>query len=301
MAAALNLGWWVFTTDYEGLKAEFTTGLQSGHAVLDSTRAVLSEGPSVGLSHSPRYALWGYSGGSLASMWAAELQPSYAPELNFAGIAVGGTTPNVSSVLQTINKGSHAGLAFSGLYWQAKAFPNLTDWLNDNLVPSKSDDYFSVAHGCLSQANSEGKNQDLYSYFKNGEASFYDKEPQSILQWSGQLGIRGTPLVPLFVYKATGDEISPVADTDDLVAEYCVDGAKIEYHRDLIGNHETEAITGSASALAWVLDRLNGESVSSGCTTKNVTFSSLSADGAALFGEELYTALKTTVGGMLGN
>lgn len=177
MAAALNLGWWVFTTDYEGLKAEYTTGLQSGHAVLDSTRAVSSEGPSVGLSHSPYYALWGYSGGSLASMWAAELQPSYAPELNFAGIAVGGATPNVSSVLQTINKGPHAGLAFSGLYGQAKAFPNLTDWLNANLIPSKSDDYFSVAHGCLSQANSEGKNQTCTHTSKMGKHHSTKRSP----------------------------------------------------------------------------------------------------------------------------
>ena len=57
IAAALNLGWWVFTTDYEGLNAEFTVGLQTGHAVLDSTRAVLSAGPSVGLSSDPVYAL----------------------------------------------------------------------------------------------------------------------------------------------------------------------------------------------------------------------------------------------------
>ncbi|KAF9893920.1 hypothetical protein FE257_008891 [Aspergillus nanangensis] len=86
IAAALNQGWWVLTTDYEGLEAQFTVGLQSGHATLDSIRVVLQEGPSVGLSSDARYALWGYSGGALASSWAAELQPTYAPELNFAGV-----------------------------------------------------------------------------------------------------------------------------------------------------------------------------------------------------------------------
>jgi hypothetical protein len=130
MAAALNLGWWVFTTDYEGLDAQFTVGLQSGQAVLDSVRAILREGPNIGLSESPLYALWGYSGGALASSWAAELQPAYAPELDFAGVALGGLTPNVSSVLRTINKGSNVGLAFSGIYGQAKAYPNMTHWLS---------------------------------------------------------------------------------------------------------------------------------------------------------------------------
>ncbi|KAJ5081149.1 hypothetical protein N7456_013387 [Penicillium angulare] len=299
IAAALNLGWWVYTTDYEGLKAEFTVGLQSGHAVLDSTRAVLSAGPDHGLSKNPVYALWGYSGGSLASTWAAELQPSYAPDLNFAGVAVGGTTPNISSVLRTINEGSNAGLAFSGIVGQSRAFPNLTDWLNENLIPSKSDEFYSIARGCLSQASSNGKNQDLYSYAKDGEASFSGGVPESIFTWSGQLGLHGTPTAPLFVYKAVGDEISPVADTDTIVKKYCGEGARIEYHRDLVGNHESEALSGSASALAWLADRLNGEDVSSGCSTEDVLLSSLSVETIALLGEELFSVIESALGGML--
>lgn len=260
---------------------------------------VLDEGPSVGLSGNPRYALWGYSGGSLASTWAAELQPSYAPELNYVGVAVGGTTPNVSSVLQTINTGSHAGLAFSGIYGQSKAFPNLTEWIGANLISSKSAEFYSIASGCLSQASSEGQGQDIYTYFKDGEASFYDAVPRSIFQWSGQMGIHGTPTAPLFVYKAIGDEISVVEDTDALVEKYCAAGARIEYHRDLVGNHETEAISGSASALGWVSDRLNGKAVSSGCSTQDVLLSSLNVETVALLGEELFTILETALGGML--
>ncbi|KAJ5157684.1 uncharacterized protein N7482_008784 [Penicillium canariense] len=299
IAAALNLGWWVFTTDYEGLKAEFTAGLQSGQAVLDSTRTILTEGPSVGLSRNPRYALWGYSGGALASMWAAELQPRYAPELNFAGVAAGGTTPNVSAVLQIINAGSHAGLCFSGIYGQAKAYPNFTEWLNANLISSKSAQFYSIASGCLSQTSSDGEYQDLFSYFEGGEAPFYDAVPQTVFRWSGRMGLHGTPTAPLFIYKATGDEISLVADTDDLVTKYCAEGATIEYHRDLIGNHESEAVSGSSSALSWLSDRLDGEDVSGGCSTKDVVLSSLSAETVALLGEELFTILQTALGGLL--
>lgn len=113
------------------------------------------------------------------------------------------------------------------------------------------------------------------------------------------MGVHGTPTAPLFVYKATGDEVSPVADTDALVKKYCAAGARIQYHRDLLGNHETEAISGSASALAWISDRLNGKGVSGGCSTKNVLLSSLSIKTAALLGEELFTMLKTALGGML--
>ncbi|KAJ5266973.1 hypothetical protein N7478_009781 [Penicillium angulare] len=185
IGAALNKGWWVYTTDYEGLDAQYTAGLQSGHAVLDSTRAVLKEGQSKGLSANPRYALWGYSGGSLASAWAAELQYSYAPELNFSGVALGGTVPNITSVTQTINNGLSAGLAFSGTFGTAKAFPNMTGWLNQTLIPSKAAEFYSIANGSYYYANMAGANKDIFSFFKGGERAFLDAVPQTVFQLSG--------------------------------------------------------------------------------------------------------------------
>ncbi|KAJ5986171.1 hypothetical protein N7451_010536 [Penicillium sp. IBT 35674x] len=299
MVGALNQGWWLYTTDYEGLKAEYTTGLQSGYAVLDSTRAVLSSGPALGLSPSPKYALWGYSGGSLASTWAAELQPSYAPELNFAGVAVGGTVPNISSILATIHDTTAAGLAFSGIYGQSKAFPNMTAWLEENLLSDMKEEFYSIAHGCLAQATAAGVGKDLYSFFRGGEAAFEMEVPKSIFRWSGQLGVHGIPSAPLFIYKAVGDEISPDADTDDLVAEYCSAGARVEYHRDLVGDHETEAISGSASALSWLNARLAGVEVDGGCIIEDVALTSLSLGSVAFFGEELYSILESVLGAEL--
>jgi len=78
-----------------------------------------------------------------------------------------------------------------------------------------SDKYYTIARNCLSNANSEGKN--FYSYFKDGEESFREEVPQSIFQWSGQMGVHGTPAAPLFVHKATSDEIRVAADIDSLL------------------------------------------------------------------------------------
>lgn len=83
----------------------------SGHATLDAVRATLSLKDDILLPNNTQYAMWGYSGGALASEWAAELQVQYAPEMNFAGAALGGLTPNISTVLTTINKNYAAGLA----------------------------------------------------------------------------------------------------------------------------------------------------------------------------------------------
>lgn len=111
ISASLSYGWFVNIPDYEGPLASFTAGVQSGHATIDSIRAVLNVNKKLGLAKDARYAMWGYSGGALASEWAAELQVQYAPEMNFSGAALGGLTPNVTSVLFTINKTPGAGLA----------------------------------------------------------------------------------------------------------------------------------------------------------------------------------------------
>lgn len=164
ISTGLSSGWFVNVPDYEGPLASFTAGVQSGHATIDSIRAAFNANETLGLDVDARYAMWGYSGGALASEWAAELAVQYAPEvgspssiptsprtqfqmsvlieletsstvallafsglfglwndfwllivylkqMNFSGAAVGGLTPNVTSVLYTINKGYAVGLA----------------------------------------------------------------------------------------------------------------------------------------------------------------------------------------------
>jgi hypothetical protein len=102
ISAALGRGWMVSVPDYEGPLASFTAGVMSGHATLDSVRAVLSSGFGLA-TNGTRYAMWGYSGGALAGEWAAELQKQYASELDFAGAALGGLTPNVTSVMEAVS------------------------------------------------------------------------------------------------------------------------------------------------------------------------------------------------------
>jgi hypothetical protein len=41
----------------------------------------------------------GFSGGAISAGWASELQPSYAPELEIAGVSIGGMFPNITAIL----------------------------------------------------------------------------------------------------------------------------------------------------------------------------------------------------------
>lgn len=291
MIAALQKGWMVNLPDYEGLTSAFTSGLQAGQATLDSIRAALSSSSLTSVSSKAEYQMWGYSGGSLASGWAAELQPSYAPELNFKGVALGGLVPNISSVMQTVNKSLFVGLVPAGILGLASAYPELKTYIDAHLVPAKAATFRKAASQCLAANIATFAGQDVYEYFDEGAAILNSAIPVSVLTATGQQGTHGTPKMPIFAYKAIADEVSPVADTDALVTKLCSQGANIVYVRDGLGEHATQEITGAGDAFKFLVDRFNGLPVAPGCTTKNVLSGLLDGDGVAELGFIVVSAL----------
>lgn len=160
--------------DYEGPNASFAAGVASGHAVLDSIRAAVSFGKqNLSMHDDVKQAMWGYSGGAFASEWAAELQVQYAPEMEFAGVALGGLTPNISSVLQTINKNGYAGLIPTAIIGMSSQYPEVQDDLVRSLKttgPYDNATFFSVKHLGLNQVEHNFSGQDISQYFVNGMA-----------------------------------------------------------------------------------------------------------------------------------
>jgi hypothetical protein len=299
ITAALDQGWIVNVPDYEGSKAAYTSGLQAGRATLDSVRAALASSQLTGINPDAEYQMWGYSGGALASEWAAELQPSYAPELNFIGTAIGGVTPTVLSVIKTINNQSSAGLVAAGLNGLTNGFPVFHDLLHAHLIPSTADDFLRPQSQCLDDDESQFALQDIFSYFDIGEQLLSEPVTQSVLNVTGVMGVHGTPMMPLHVYKGVQDEISVVADTDALVAKFCAQGSSIEYIRDLTADHEIEAISGSGGAFVFLINRFNGVPAGTSCRTQTVA-TELGLESVAVFGtsiaEALLASLKAQVG-----
>ncbi|MFC7614914.1 lipase family protein [Actinokineospora soli] len=75
--------------------------------------------------------LWGYSGGALASGWAAELAPTYAPELPIAGVAAGGIPADFAPAARIMDGGPFSGLALAGITGLMREYPELEPLLND--------------------------------------------------------------------------------------------------------------------------------------------------------------------------
>ena len=57
----------------------------------------------LGLSPSAPVGLWGYSGGGLASAWAAEMSGAYAPELNVVGAVLGSPVGDLGHTFRRLN------------------------------------------------------------------------------------------------------------------------------------------------------------------------------------------------------
>jgi hypothetical protein len=113
------------------------------------------------------------------------------------------------------------------------------------------------------------------------------------------MGRIGTPQMPLFVYKSVNDEISPVADTDKLVKQFCAAGVSIKYIREATGEHFTQAATSTGDVINFLTDRFDGVP-QAGCTTQTAFNDLLNPGNAGTLGVNLVNVLLNALGTPLG-
>ncbi|KAH8159491.1 hypothetical protein CIB48_g8755 [Xylaria polymorpha] len=284
---ALGRGWYVNVPDFEGPLASFLAGPQEGHTVLDSVRAALSSDPFPSTLEETRYAMWGYSGGSIASTFAAELQVSYAQELDFAAAAIGGLVPNVTAVFSD-PKSIVAGLAPAGLLGLTSQYPEAREFLLSQLKtegPYNATGFLATLHLNIDEEFLYYAGEDLSEYFVNGiDAVLAAPEMARVFGDNGYQGYHGIPQMPVFAYKAINDDASAgIADSDEVISRYCGVGANILYHRNSIGGHTDELINGVPRAFEFLAAALDGSFAekynTTGCTwidvAVNVTASAI--------------------------
>ncbi|CAM0136328.1 hypothetical protein VKS41_006866 [Umbelopsis sp. WA50703] len=288
MDAALGQGWYVSTPDYEGPKSAFTAGIQAGQATLDSIRAVLATTNVTNVQSDAKVALWGYSGGALASGWAAELQPTYAPELKLLGAAMGGTPSELNATLNAINKGPFAGIAPAGIVGLCNMYPDLMNYVVQNVIPSKKDEFFKAGSQCLAADALTYAFQDIFSYFTNPN-TLQGEVAVNVLEIN-KMG-KYIPKIPLFMYHSLNDEIVPFNPTQALVTKYCSEGASIEFVKDMASEHGILAVTGAADALLWLQARFNSTPAQTGCTSRTTFSSALDPGALPVFGQVIFELL----------
>ncbi|OLF10779.1 lipase family protein [Actinophytocola xanthii] len=254
-------GFAVAITDYEGLgtpgEHTYIAGRAEGNATLDVVRAALRL-PGTGLSPTTEVAVVGYSQGGHAAGWAAQLAPSYAPELNIVGYAVGAPPAHLRTVAEHNDGGENVGLVMAAGFGMDVTYPELelAPYLNDAGRVAFAD----IRDDCTS---------DLSKYAGHSMSDFTTEDVLARPEWVARVDEQNlggsTPRSPVLLYHSNGDEILPVSVSVGLREAWCDGGGNVTFRRTNTGPHAVTAALMSPSVTAWVADRLAGRATAGDC------------------------------------
>ncbi|RLV89684.1 Lipase 1 [Spathaspora sp. JA1] len=261
MVVALNNGYFVNSPDYEGFNSAFTVGRRSGQAVLDSVRAVLKSGSITGIKGDAKVGLWGYSGGSLATGWAAALQSTYAPELkrNLVGASLGGFVTNITAVAESVDGTLVAALTPLALTGLANEYPAIRQILDENIAAKHAEKFKAAENLCLTPAllNFVGSNilKGKDPMIPKGFSLLEDPTMKEIVDSNSIVNLNSTfvPEIPIFIYHGSLDKVVPIRDVKTTYNNWCKWGINsLELAEDIWNGHISEQVVGAPAGWTWL-------------------------------------------------
>ncbi|WP_169815441.1 lipase family protein [Nocardia yamanashiensis] len=284
LAASISQGYAINVPDYEGLYGHLAVAKEPGYMILDSIRAAEAFQP-LGLdgANTP-VALWGYSGGGMGSGWAAEMQPTYAPELNVQGIAMGAPVSDVESLLH-VNGSMFASLIGVGIASLRNAYPKFAETTDRYLTAEGRAVMDRTANQCLVRNVLNLMFTDYQRMLTIPIADYLALPEIKEVFDSTVLG-SNPPTAPTMVYQGVFDEAVPWYTNDRMVQQWCEGGTSVYYKRDHLSEHLTLTTLGMADAFNWIKARLTpGAPTPTGCRTDNVITMIASLDALATMTE----------------
>jgi hypothetical protein len=244
IAPALLAGETVVVPDTEGETADFAAGPEYGINTLDSLRAVLSS-PAAGAAGAKQIGLIGYSGGAIATGWAAELAQSYAPDISsrIVGAAIGGVLVDPAHNLHYVEGSTvWAGVIPMAVIGVSRAFHvDLTPYLNEYGLEL----YNKLQHASIAEVLGEYPGL-TWAQLAKPEYPTPESVPVYV-EVVNQLimGSRGTPSMPMFIGQGNGGELEGTSggkegigpgdgvmiagDVRSLARQYCSRGVAVQY------------------------------------------------------------------------
>ncbi|CAM3290134.1 lipase [Mycobacterium intermedium] len=259
VTAALAEGWAVCVPDHEGCHGMWGAPVEPGYRILDGLRAAM-QCERLDLSPSAPVGLWGYSGGGLASAWAAELCERYAPELNIVGAVLGSPVGDPGSVARRLNGSFFAGLAALMISALTHVFPGAQKVVDEHATDEGKAVLDELQTMTTAQAVWRFRNVDIGSYVDMTADELWDLPEVRHIFHETKLG-KSRPKPPVLVIQAVHDGIISVDDVDALVAEYERVGAAVTYHRDRFCGHLLLHPLSAPMALRWLRDRFTDRPV----------------------------------------
>ncbi|WP_037680008.1 lipase family protein [Streptomyces griseus] len=271
----------VVVTDYVGLGATdrlhtYVNRLDQGHAVLDAVRAARAL-PATSLAPASRVALYGYSQGGGATASAAELQPTYAPDIQIAGTYSGAPPADLTAVMKGIDGSALAGALGWSINGFAQAYPDLRSVVDANINDAGRKALADMSTMCVGDAilGYGFANSTAWTTSGKSVADIIAAEPRAQAVLDRQRIGTLKPTGPVRLATGIQDDIVPHGQARQLAVDWCRKGGDITYEAvdlpnlgdRLLTNHMAPLITDQSAAISWLTDRLEGEPTTSNCWT----------------------------------
>jgi fermentation-respiration switch protein FrsA (DUF1100 family) len=260
-APFLERGMVVVATDYEGLGTPglhpYVAGESEGRGTLDIARAARNLEDVTGAS--ARVVLWGHSQGGHAVLFANQIAPTWAPELEIVGTVAGAPPsqlPLISAALQDSPFKHYIAMAAAG--WNA-AFPDA----DLDLVMTQEGQ-------ALLDVMEEGCSDDIAEAFA---PLTYEEtvvaDPATVEPWATLLVTNDPGQVigasPILIIHGEQDEQIPVVSSQLLLDRLCGLGQVVE-RRTYPGQSHAGVIEPSFDDMVlWMDARLEGEPAGTSC------------------------------------
>lgn len=266
--AALKAGYAVLITDYPGYTtgsiSPYTAGKPEGQSVLDIVRAA-RQLPGSGITESNPVIAWGYSIGGQAASWAAQLQPTYAPDVKLIGLAAGGV-PGDLQATALFGNGSVAAAfdldAVGGLQAAYGFEFGIFSFISKAGIEANG----KLLKECAIQSLATWRDAE-FSAFTAGNLTFEQVEAahpnvKKIVE-EQKLGTKAIP-VPVYHYHGLEDEFVPVTQDVELHQAWCALGVKDDFQL-YPGDHLLTDPTAIPTVMKWIEERVAGKTAPSTC------------------------------------
>ncbi|WP_327142747.1 lipase family protein [Nocardia sp. NBC_01327] len=291
VANAVRRGWAVSIADHEGPQGGFGVPREPGYRSLDGVRAALRFAP-LGLRPDTKIAVWGYSGGGMASAWTIEMAPEYAPELNIVGAALGAPVGDPGEVFLRLNGGAFAGFPAIVIAALHRVYPAMAEVVRD--------DFTDEGRRLLERVQTLGPLAALPLLIGRRLENYLNRPLDDVLPQLTEMfdDIRlgsAAPACPVLVIQPIHDQVIGVAGIDGQVQRYREAGAAVWYIRDRLSEHFSMLPLCTPLSLDWLADRIAGKTLTEP-TTKTVWSVALEPSHWRGLVELATTAMRVTFG-----
>jgi secretory lipase len=267
IAPLLLQGDTVIVPDTEGQTADFSSSPEYGVNTLNSIRAATNS-PLTGVTKATPVGLFGYSGGAIATDWAAQMAPSYAPDVNrqLVGAAEGGVLVDPAHNLTYVDGSSiWAGIIPMAVIGIARGFHlDITPYLNSYGRQLFSSLQKASITNVLGQYPGLTFAQLVKPQYANPASIPILVKVENELN-AGRLG---SPTVPMFIGQGAdgtlegtpgnkpgigpGDGVMVAGDVRTLARDFCASGTAVDYTQYDALSHISTFPVWTPAALAWL-------------------------------------------------